>query len=160
LESRESKQKKIKNNVTTDSDKIIFSFPMNDQKTALLVAIVLGFFLVVPLSITSIVLSQTKDSSCDVKDEMGLNVANWLLGQGITILVFWAALIVAFFAPAISLALIIVDTLFSTSWFVVGGIILFRSNIDCINEGGTMIIYALVMWCLMAIQIIGRQQQK
>jgi len=135
---------------------------------AVLVTVIIIIFFTTPLSITSIVLSQ-KETTCDITDLMGLNVADYLLGLGISGLTTSFLILVTYIGAykfaennsscggcmVLSSALFIyLQVLFSFCWFIVGAIILFRSNIACINEGGVVIIYALVMWCLATFSII------
>ena len=42
----------------------------------------------------------------------------------------------------------VLNMVFGLIWFIIGGIILFRSNISCIRNGTAYVIYALVLWCL------------
>ena len=48
----------------------------------------------------------------------------------------------------------ILNALFGVAWFIVGGVILFRSNLQCIQIGAPYVVYALIMWLLMAIEIL------
>lgn len=53
---------------------------MDAKQGFVIMTLITLFFLSLPLAITSIVLSQTHTSACDIKDIMGLNVKQYLLG--------------------------------------------------------------------------------
>jgi hypothetical protein len=109
--------------------------------------------------ITNVVLSQQM-AACDNTDLMGLNVSQYLLGLGIlnlisvfcNFLMIIAILRDSQICQLIMLIIVVFGGLVYFSWFIIGAIILFRSNISCIQHGIPMIIYALVMWCLIALQ--------
>ena len=116
------------------------------------------------MGIASIVIGAKKPGSCDYEDEMGLDVGQYLIGSGI------ASIIISFILFSIQLSMLmgniskslfasstffsILSAIFGTAWFIVGAIILFRGNIDCIREGSAHVIYALVIWCLSALGIL------
>jgi hypothetical protein len=54
----------------------------------------------------------------------------------------------------VSIILSIISALFGIAWFIIGAIILFNDNIECINEGSATVVFALVMWIISAYQII------
>ena len=118
-------------------------------------------FLCLPLAITEIVLGQM-DTTCDITDRMGLNARDYLLGMGISNLILCFIIIFPIIGilvnsplfAIIGTILIFIVMLFNSAWFIVGAIILFRSNINCINEGAAIVIFALIMWCLSALQIV------
>ena len=102
---------------------------------------------------------------CDITDKMGLNVSQYLLGLGISSIAASVLIILCYITilssisrneePKCSLVLIlfvtILSALFGFAWFIVGAVILFRSNVDCIHQGSATVIYALVLWCLSAL---------
>lgn len=102
--------------------------------------------------------------TCDVTDPLThLNVSQYLLGLGISNLIFVVTLMItlgvslclesfALFVPMIVIG--ILAGLFGTAWFVVGGITLFNSNLQCISLVVAHVIFALVMWCLSALHIV------
>ena len=130
------------------------------NKVAIIVSLVCLVLLTLPLAITSIVLGSTSPGSCDYTDKMGLNVGQYLLGLGISSLIACVILIMCNVAilcevtvAAIAMtALSILTVLFGLAWFIIGAIILFRGNIDCIKNGSSHVIYALVLWCISALQ--------
>lgn len=134
------------------------------SKVFQIVSIVCLCIFVYPLAITDIVLGVLHPGTCDNMDIMGLSVAQYLIALGIFCLVYgtgaiiMTALILAGIAINIVALVLIVWTiiclLFNFSWFIVGAIVLFRSNISCINDGSTTVIYALVLWCLTAFFLI------
>jgi hypothetical protein len=117
------------------------------------------------IGITIIVMSQV-GTGCDTTDAMGLNLSAYLLLQGICEIVLILGLMASILSTIIytnnsktsivsrsSECIFVLSALFATAWFIIGCVILFRSNIDCINTGGAMAIYALVIWCLIAYQV-------
>jgi hypothetical protein len=101
---------------------------------------------------------------------MKLNVGDYLLGLGISSLVFTTTTIVLFiyafifkegnfnnfdgFLFGLWITMTVLSVLFGTAWFIIGAVILFRGNIDCIRNASTHVIYALVIWCISAFQIL------
>eukprot|EP01124_Arcella_intermedia_P021221 TRINITY_DN292_c0_g1_i1.p1 TRINITY_DN292_c0_g1~~TRINITY_DN292_c0_g1_i1.p1 ORF type:complete len:169 (-),score=7.41 TRINITY_DN292_c0_g1_i1:107-613(-) len=126
-----------------------------------------------PLHITSTVLgfleynnchtpSPNNTCSCDVTDPSGLNVAQYLIGLGlagitqVVLSMFLIGLNVLNPKPAFMVLFVgvsVAAALFGFSWFIVGAVVLFRSNIDCINSHTTHVVYAVVMWCFSALDI-------
>ena len=102
--------------------------------------------------------------TCDVTDPLtNLNVSQYLLGLGILNVIFVVILMITIgislcsesFKPYIPMLVIgVVAGLFGTAWFIVGGITLFNSNIQCIKLTVSHVIFALVMWCLSALHIV------
>lgn len=101
--------------------------------------------------------------TCDVTDPLtGLNVSQYLLGLGISSLIIAIALMIttglslsseswAVFVPVLILS--IIAGIFGVAWFIVGGITFFNSNLQCIKSAAAHVIFALVLWCLSALQI-------
>lgn len=134
------------------------------------ILIFLYLFISLPLGIASIVLGALHPGTCDVTDAMNLNVSKYLLGLGIssiTVSMITTLLLIIFLIsiccknPILGLlsscALIIFNiivALFGTCWCIVGGVVLFRSNVDCIRVSSVHVIYALVLWCLSILGIL------
>jgi len=105
-------------------------------------------------------------SECDTTDAINLNVSDYLIGLGIYQLVNWLIFVIIYcnviFAEKdvserdmiSSVVLQCMTSIFGFVWFILGAIILFRSNLDCIHQGTTMVIYALVLWCINAFSVI------
>jgi hypothetical protein len=123
--------------------------------------------LCLPLSITNIVLGIIQPGTCDTTDQMGLNIGDYLLGSGIAgtifaishiflllIILLSSSNIITGLAAIFYIFFIFVSIMYSIAWFVVGAIILFRSNIECIKVVSSHVIYALVIWCLSALNIL------
>lgn len=101
--------------------------------------------------------------TCDYIDFIGLNVSHYLIGLGILNIVLILILIPSFAMTLVtgknyhnitsSLAAYL-GAIFGIVLFIIGAVILFRSNIECINKGFVYIVLALVMWCLSYIQLI------
>lgn len=134
------------------------------------ILIFIYLFLILPLGIVSIVMGAVHPGTCDIKDIMGLNVSQYLLGLGISGVIcsiIISILLIVFMVGVLldsttlttiaSIQLIIfniVILLFTIGWSTVGGVILFRTNIDCINSVSIHVIYALVLWCLSIVSMI------
>jgi hypothetical protein len=118
---------------------------------------------IIPISIISIILGITKPGSCDITDDVGLDVGNYLLGVGIVGLSAYVPLCIfygiAYFNPAIKYPkilfyLFILQVLFNFTWFLLAETILFRSNVVCIREGSSHVIFALIIWCIFLLNYI------
>lgn len=128
------------------------------------------YFISLSLSITTTIIGSLRIGNCDRLDMMGLYVSDYLLGLGISgiisaviqiilcILMLRAilrskeALYKCFMILCTAFNIILL--IFNISWFIVGGIILFRSNIECIRSSSVSVIYALVVWCIEALSIL------
>ena len=107
---------------------------------------------VLPLAIVSIYMSQTQGGECDYEDAIGLNIKEYLFIGGIVNIAIVLAVVIGLCISLVTsiplYILLALNTAFSIIWFVIGGIVLFRSNLECIREGSVPVIYALVLWCL------------
>jgi len=122
----------------------------------------ISFFLLLALTcalgtgIADIVLYKTMDG-CDNGDPLGLNIHQYIYGRGIANIVMPGLIflcITRFLSDTLTVQylnrannLLLTYGLFWLAWTIIGGIILFRSNIDCINSKDTLVIYTLVVWC-------------
>lgn len=139
---------------------------MNGRKIALICLIVCTIIVVLPLSIATIVIGAVAPGPCDHVDIMGLDVSQYLLGLGIASLVSCAVMIVSYIllmfesdivagvGGIILIIISVVNVLFGIAWFIVGGVVLFRGNIDCIRNSSMHVVYALVLWCLSAFHFL------
>lgn len=111
--------------------------------------------IILPISITQLVLSQ-QETSCDYVDPMNLDTRDYLLGLGLTSLLSYGCLVgltVYNFENKKLLSLLVLLCVFDFCWMIVGGVILFRSNTECIVDSSTIVIFSLVMWCLSALSM-------
>jgi hypothetical protein len=132
-------------------------------KGAACFSLICVLIITLPLAITSTVLGAIHPGSCDYTDAMGLNAAQWLLGLGISSIIVIVILGACFgiilfemescilFGGIGVMVITVLNILFGIAWFVVGGIILFRGDIECIRNGSSHVIYALVLWCISAL---------
>ena len=111
----------------------------------------------IPLSITSIVLAKSDTQYCDYVDKMGIDVKHYLLVSGSVSLVFAILTILHLIyflfkekTSGVYKFLVGINAAFGFAWFIVGAVILFRSNIECIREASVPVVYALVLWCISA----------
>jgi|SRR5579872_736129 len=138
---------------------------MGGTPIGLIVAGIICYGVIVfPMSIVSMVMGSIHPGTCDVTDVMGLNVANYVLGLGIASLVMSVSILIVLILMACSpiagtiaavplIVLKVLNIVFGLIWFIIGGIILYRSNIDCIKMGSAIVIYAVVLWCIAALQM-------
>ena len=137
---------------------------MSSSKAVLGVGIFCILFIGLSLSITSTVLGAMRPGNCDTTDDMGLNVGDYLLGSGIFGIVYCVLLALFYSMVILDIAVVgatvgitfisILGALYGLAWFIVGAIILYRGNIECIKEGSIHVIYALVMWCISAFNLV------
>lgn len=130
----------------------------------LIIAICCLVFVSLPLAITSIILGATTPGNCDYTDVMGLDVGQYLLGLGIssiTVTIVLILLIASFLLDmknigivCITLCVSVLSVFFGLCWFIIGAVILFRGNIECINSGSSHVIYALVLWSVSAFNLL------
>lgn len=113
-----------------------------------------------PLSFPSIIIGAMNPGHCDDVDNSGLLIADWILGHGISnLLLCFTMLVMTLYiicnraestksskrgVIGINLTMII----FNWTWFILGGVLLFRNNVDCILSGSTTVVYSLIVWCL------------
>lgn len=109
------------------------------------------------LGIASIAISQYSDCS-DTDEKTGLSLSEWLLAYGINLLALAVAFAVTAFEQArsagVAMGVLICGLLFNMAWFIVGGVVLFRANVDCIRTAASLPIFALVMWSLSAFSLL------
>jgi hypothetical protein len=107
--------------------------------------------------VAHIIMSQ-KTTSCNHDDSIGLNIQDWLLGLGLFELLRISLAFLCSHAlesciqipqiNCICLICLIIEYLLWLVWEALGGIILFRSNLDCIQAGKLIALYTLIMWCI------------
>lgn len=105
---------------------------------------------------------------CDHIDIIGLSINTYLYGLGIVVLICHGSILVAPCFPClpccpgstddkfpILLKLFhIIFIIFKYIWFVLGGIVLFRSNMECIHEKNSRAIYCLCLWCMWGLETL------
>lgn len=52
------------------------------------------------------------------------------------------------------LLLQLLQLIYSIIMIIIGGVVLYRSNLECIQQGSTLVICGVVVWCLLIIQLI------
>lgn len=120
------------------------------------------------LGIVTIVIGALNPGNCNMKSELvDADISTYLIVHGtisiLILLLLYGAGIISLCATNSPLAAIIVVfevivivllAIFSIVWFIIGAIILFDANIECINEGSVSVIFALVLWCISAYHIL------
>jgi hypothetical protein len=126
------------------------------MESRVFVSIFLGFV----FDVVAIVSSQIS-TPCDNVDLMGLNISDWLLGQGIAgvvLIIFSLIAVISMifdlsFSKIFSLFVLLLTGIFCFCWFIVGAIVLFRSNISCIHIGVPVACYAVFLWAFLAFNM-------
>lgn len=136
---------------------------------------VLGFCSFFALGILAITIpNHFASESCDNVDSiLGLNLEHHSLIYGVVLLcscVLMFPLILMFsvccnsryktddemndFITAVLVFAFFIYMIWDIVWMIGGGLILFRSNIDCIQTGSIMAIYSLINWCVNIVFIL------
>jgi len=149
--------------VDTKTKKMLTGFGAGVGTGAIILGII-GLLIWLAIPIIAFILYAKREKYCDPKDKIGLTLSGWLLGVGIAYIVPLGLVILAAilsFVPTLSavvtflLGLVaILAPLFWLIWFILGAIVIFRSSMDCIKKKDPMAIFALVVWCLMALSIL------
>jgi hypothetical protein len=140
---------------------------MSQNKSVYITKLAVNGCCVFLLGIACIVLGALHPGKCDVTDIMGLNISKYLLGLGIASVVTAVSLVICticlmrgHLSAAVPILIIsILNVVFGLSWFIVGAIILFRSNLTCIRTGSSHVIFALVLWCISAFKMCGDSRE-
>lgn len=135
----------------------------------------LGFFSFFALGILAITIpNHFADESCDNTDSiLGLNLEHHSLIYGVILLcccivMFPVMLVLNIccgsryktddemnnFITAVMIFAFFLYMVWDIVWMIAGGLILFRSNIECITSGSIMSIYSLINWSINIIFII------
>lgn len=145
---------------------IVIEQIMATQTNVIIATILCYVLLGLPFSCLSIAWGVQEPGNCDYRDPMGLDVGDYLLGSGITGLFFTLVIIACHilwlcgmgegFIKKVLTIIMVPNILFGTAWFIVGGIILFRSNTKCMTnyQDPSHVVYALVLWCISAFNIL------
>lgn len=128
-------------------------------------AIILGLTMY-PLSICCLIIGYQDPGNCDYLDKLtGLNGGQYLIGLGISGIISTTITILSIilmfinescsvFSSFVILLISIISALFSIAWIIVGGMIIFGDNIECIREGSGTLIFSLIMWIFSTIHVL------
>ncbi|XWV25708.1 putative orfan [Tupanvirus soda lake] len=134
----------------------------NQRQTRIFACIIFFCIILLAFSIVTIIMGALSPGSCDHFDKIGINVSDYILGAGISsfvvnlIMTFTFTMILLGIINSIPIIVIVLLTLysiFSFVWFIIGGVVLFRSNIECIKEESPAVIFALILWCINGLHI-------
>jgi hypothetical protein len=140
-----------------------------ESDTKLAILLILCLIISLPFAITSILMGILSPGECDhTVTAIGLNVSEYLLGSGIAALILIVLSIMTLSCMftndkssecricnvALTITINIISMIMGMIWFIIGAIILFRGNIDCIRAKSIHVIYALILWSVSAIKII------
>lgn len=107
-----------------------------------------------PVPISSVVIAgQNAHDECQSMDSIGLSLSDWLLGAGIVglvLIVSLATLIVMITchpksAGVTIIVLVVLNSIFQLIYTTLGAVILFRSNMRCLNDGTDLGIMSLIV---------------
>ena len=124
-----------------------------------------------PFLIASIAVSVSdSDNSCQTTDSIGLELHEWLLGAGISGLIITIIMITVIgglflsisrdsYVGAISSTLVIFllslgSSIFSFVYSIIGAVILYRSNIDCLTDATPLGVMTQIVLCLYWLGIL------
>jgi hypothetical protein len=117
-------------------------------------------------AILAIMISGNNSDVCDhVDSEIGSNVRNYLIGFACAYLVTFLLMMLfcicakyvkcsQTWAELLFSATFFIHTVFTLIWFILGAIVLFRSNIDCLHQHSIYAVYALIIWCLTIVMFL------
>ncbi len=128
----------------------------SSRRKPILYALICVLWVTAPLSLTSLILSQ-QPTACDhVGAKININVAEWLVVFGVfNMVMFFGCCLMLWrilnrhFCPVGAMLTFFVS--FGLAWFIMGAVVLFPANTDCIHQGDTNAVFALVMWALMGM---------
>lgn len=112
--------------------------------------------------IAALAIEASAAAPCDKYDGCGLNINRYLLGLGITTITLHVSTLIECcmykgsheIKSDTSRVCYVLYILFKYCWFIIGGLVLFRSNMKCILDGNSYAIYALVLWCGWGLETI------
>lgn len=160
------------NNHYTESTNILRSFRSEkeeiDRRVLTVVAIcdIITYSIFFAMGVGIILFASYSSNECDYTDPIGINLSGYLLGLGITWtiymglhIVLWILILFGCILPALPVACftliyIILYKIFTLVWVILGGIVIFRSNLICIQDGHAKAIITLIIWCISALELV------
>lgn len=129
-----------------------------------IICILLIFFL--PLPISSIIIAKNyENTACQNDDPIGMSLASWLLGMGIYgICILVSYIFVSLVSGDKPLPLKVLDFLnniFILIYTIIGAVLLFRSNLECLKSGnplGVLTLINLILFWLSFIALVCRNR--
>jgi len=108
-------------------------------------------------SISNVTLYATKNNYNDITDEIGLSLADYFLGAGLIGFAFISVWLLTLFTNINLYGIMVLSFIVSLSmfiWTIIGGVIIFRGNIELIQYKESVAIYAVVLWSFSVLAII------
>lgn len=121
------------------------------------------FAIIVLFGIVNIIVSSVVERDCATSVAVGLNISEWLLISGIINLGLSAIGLLTLCRDDIIYPVVIMlfGSIFGLIWFIIGGVVIFQhENVKCIDAGGGLIIYCLVLWCISAYNFVLAKESK
>jgi len=122
---------------------------------------------VLGLGVVSLVLSIKVNITCNSPDDSGINIVHYLYGYGISNIILFGILmfiskmgktytkeedkINMFTTFGLITTLLL---LFNICWCIIGGFVIFRSNLNCISVQFPINLYVVAIWSLSVIQMV------
>ena len=122
-----------------------------------LVKIIVAYKILVdfPISLACIIIGSSQVTECNLTDIIGLNITDFLLGFGIYRLISVVVSLLTYYKSVgfeQHITRLIID--FEITWTIIGGVVLFRTNLSCINERSLYGVFGLLIWCYGIINMI------
>lgn len=133
----------------------------DDMAGPISITICMSIFLLA-MGITCVVIGQAgRGQACQKQDRSGLTLSEFLLGEGIANLVTCGLMIIATIAGTCvgancascsTIGIVVLYMIFKVAWFIVGCIVFFRSNLDCVGEdtGILTVVVLILQWLSIA----------
>lgn len=131
-------------------------------------ALFVCYLFAIPLIVFSFIYSNDY-SDADCSSDALLHVSKWhlgfaiescivlgLLGLGLTSSLFGLCISKGciVFGMGLDGVVLFCDGLFTLAWVIIGGIVLFRDSMDCLQDEQSLWIYTLVLWILQLLGVI------
>lgn len=127
------------------------------KRIGMFAGVIIFHLFLITYSIITIIIAESWPVSCNYMNEMNISISQYLIGSGISGLIFNIFLALIFvmiliqvidpnIAQRITIWTITIHFIFSIAWFIVGAEM--RPNNECIKEIPGKIIFALIVWCM------------
>ena len=122
--------------------------------------VIVVLWIIIIFSVVNIVLYSVKDRYCNIRGDIGIDMAEYFLGSGIAgialviLLCFFMYVNMSRMGMVTYLIFTSILILFYIVWIIVGGIVLFKDNSECIDSSNPVAIYAVFFWVLTVVALI------
>lgn len=142
--------------VANNSDKILIAIAIS--------TIVIIHTVLIAIGVGILLFGIYFDDGCDVTDPIGINLSGFLIGAGLSWLFLVVSLFMIYFFFIMQWAIImlfyilvasLIKILFDFVWLIIGGFVIFRSNLICIEDGYPKATIVLIIWILFVMSALG-----